>query len=309
MSSPQGIPQPNQPHRLVVAAAVTLLGSQRQAAVQSARERLLRWYGSEGSPVVLEALQMAAEAAPVALRLRARGLLRSMELRTALRRLGGLRPGRTGRSHPHALLEGAVLLTQLVRSLVPDADELGARLRGLAAPLRKEVAQRSLPFAARRLAEVLHGEAGLCSTRSSKPVEPAGAFAEGFPDDAARIDRVLLPRPGSALVLSLVYLLVARWAGLSAAGVALPGHFLVRLHGPRPVLLDPYHGGRSVTKQDCRRFLRAAGHLHGDHHLRDLSDAEVLQHYLRGLREATAKTVTPESRVALERALVLLEAM
>ena len=49
---------------------------------------------------------------------------------------------------------------------------------------------------------------------------------------------------GVPVTLSMIYLLVARWAGLTVSGVGMPTHFLVRLHGVRPVLVDPYYGGR-----------------------------------------------------------------
>ena len=109
------------------------------------------------------------------------------------------------------------------------------------------------------------------------------------------------------LQLTLLYLLVARWAGLSAAGVALPNHFLVRLHGPRPVLLDPFHGGRTITKTDCARYLRSQGVERVQEHLRDLTDREVLIHYLRALRRASAPRNQTEGQASLDRALSLLE--
>jgi regulator of sirC expression with transglutaminase-like and TPR domain len=71
------------------------------------------------------------------------------------------------------------------------------------------------------------------------------------------IDNSLLPavinsRLGIPITLSLVYLFVAKRAGLPLEGVALPGHFLVR-HGD--IFLDPYHGGRRVGLLDCRELL------------------------------------------------------
>jgi regulator of sirC expression with transglutaminase-like and TPR domain len=71
------------------------------------------------------------------------------------------------------------------------------------------------------------------------------------------IDNSLLPaviesRLGIPITLCLVYMFVAKRAGLQLEGVALPGHFLVR-HGE--IFLDPYHGGRRVGLLDCRELL------------------------------------------------------
>lgn len=189
-----------------------------------------------------------------------------------------------------------MLLSNMIRTFGPLAADVARRLRGRAHELRAEFAGRSLPVCARLLAERLHDEMGL-----------RGGDASVLDPNHVLIDRVLEWRTGIPVSLSLIYLLVARWAGLSAAGVALPDHFLVRLHGVRPVLVDPYHGGRAVTKADCARHLRATGHDQVREHLRDLSDREVLIHYLHALRRAAHYRGVPETRQTLGRALALLE--
>jgi hypothetical protein len=256
-----------------------------------ARERLLRWGG-----VVLPQLYEAAEAESVRLRSRCRALLRSFEVRAALARFARLRLGRSGRGAAAPLLEGAVLLAKMVRTFVPESSETAAVLKREANELRAACAGRSLPTCARLLAERLHDKLGL---RGSDPgrVEL----------DHVLVDRVLATRLGSPVALSLLYLLVARWAGLSVAGVAMPDHFLVRLHGTRPVLVDPFHAGRTITKADCSRYLRAHGHDQVRDQLNDLGDRDMLIHYLRGLRLAAATRPLPETQQTLGHALALLE--
>jgi regulator of sirC expression with transglutaminase-like and TPR domain len=257
----------------------------------AARDRLLRW----GDAAALQ-LREGAECDHVRTRSRCRALLRALEVRDCLRRFGRLHIGRGGRSSAPVLLEGAVLLSNMVRTFVPDAAELGRRLRQEASRLRSDFAGRSLPTCARLLAERLHGDLGF-----------QGGNASVLELDHVLIDRVLQRRVGVPVTLSLIYLLVARWAGLSVAGVALPDHFLVRLHGVRPVLVDPFHGGRTITKADCARYLRANGHDQVSEHLRDLGDREILIHYLRSLRRAAKYRAVPESQQTLGRALDLLE--
>jgi regulator of sirC expression with transglutaminase-like and TPR domain len=282
---------PSNPSPAEIAATIGLLGDDDGPIVQAARATLLRW-----GDLIRPALVEGAEAESVRVRSRCRSILRTLEVADCLRRFSTLRLGRGGRSPAPPLLEGALLVSQMVRTFVPEASELAAMLRREAAELRVECAGRSLPMCARLLAERLHGRLGL-----------RGGDASVLDLDHVLVDRVLQRRVGIPVTLSLIYLLVARWAGLSAAGVAMPDHFLVRLHGLRPVLVDPYNGGRTVPKSDCARHLRATGHDQVLDHLRDLGDREVLGHYLRGVARAARHRPAAETQRALGRAQSLLE--
>ncbi|MFP5378237.1 MAG: SirB1 family protein [Vicinamibacteria bacterium] len=77
------------------------------------------------------------------------------------------------------------------------------------------------------------------------------------------LNEVLDRRTGIPITLSLVYIEVARRAGLRAEGINFPGHFLVRvrpdLHTDDPdegLIVDPFHGGAILAEEDCRRLLR-----------------------------------------------------
>lgn len=74
----------------------------------------------------------------------------------------------------------------------------------------------------------------------------------GFAGDTARyddprnsmLDRVLARRRGLPILLSAVYVEVARRAGVPIAGVGLPGHYVCGHFGAEPaLLLDPFAGG------------------------------------------------------------------
>jgi regulator of sirC expression with transglutaminase-like and TPR domain len=70
------------------------------------------------------------------------------------------------------------------------------------------------------------------------------------------LNEVLNRRIGVPLTLSIVYLDVAKRAGLEARGVGLPGHFIVRVDEQgRSLLVDPYHAGNVVTEEDCRELV------------------------------------------------------
>lgn len=284
-------PQPSEPTFAQIRAMIAVLGDDRGPLQESARRRLLAW-GEMAVPI----LEESAQAAHMATRTRCRAVLREIEVRQLLRQFARLRLEQVGRSAAPALLDGAVMAAQMVRTFVPESRRLAAKLRRIANKLRRDCEGRSLPTCARLLSERLHEELSL-----------SGCDTDELNIEHVLVDRALANGVGAPIALSLIYLLVARWAGLSAAGVALPDHFLVRLHGPRALLLDPFHGGRVIPKADCARYLRASGYARVREHLRDLTDREVLIHYLRSLRRASDRRPSAGARETLGKALELLE--
>lgn len=71
------------------------------------------------------------------------------------------------------------------------------------------------------------------------------------------LDEVLDRRLGIPITMSVVFLEVGRRLGLSLAGVSMPGHFLVRLLGEPPILLDPFVGGGLLSESECEARFRA----------------------------------------------------
>jgi len=67
------------------------------------------------------------------------------------------------------------------------------------------------------------------------------------------LNEVLERRTGIPISLSVVYLEVARRAGLHAEGVNFPGHFLVRCQG---LIIDAFHSGAILSEDACRVLLR-----------------------------------------------------
>lgn len=299
MTSPHGTPEPLVPTPGEIAAAIVFLADDDPRIHMAARDRLLRW-GTHAAA----ALREAAEADSIRIRSRARALLRSLEIRGSVQRVAALRLDAAAPNAAAVLVQGATHLAQIVRTFGPDAAELGRRLRSEGRALKQRCVGHSVSTCARLLAERLYGGLGLHGARGLDRPEPN----PGVDLENVLLDRVLANGPGVPVSLSLLYLLVARWAGLSAAGVAMPDHFLVRLHGIRPVLVDPFHGGRTVTKADCMRYLRSRGYDNIQDRLRDIDDRTFLAHYLRALQQAAANRVAPEARHNLGRALALLEA-
>jgi regulator of sirC expression with transglutaminase-like and TPR domain len=71
------------------------------------------------------------------------------------------------------------------------------------------------------------------------------------------LDVVLSRRRGLPILLSVVYIEVARRAGIPLAGVGLPGHFVVAHFGSAPpVLLDPFSGGVRIDEPIAEGWVR-----------------------------------------------------
>ena len=132
-----------------------------------------------------------------------------------------------------------------VRLAREELDALGAEL---AADLRRTGA-RDPQGEARACAELLgarHGFAG---------------DAEHYDDPAnSMLDLVLERRRGLPIVLSVLYVEVARRAGVALAGVGLPGHYVVGHFGASPpLLLDPFARGAPVAGEHPPELVRPWG--------------------------------------------------
>src|SRR5687767_4989201 len=77
------------------------------------------------------------------------------------------------------------------------------------------------------------------------------------------LNEVMDRKTGIPITMALIYIEVARRAGLRAEGVNFPGHFLVRclqdLHTDNPMeglIVDPFHSGAILNEQECRQLLQ-----------------------------------------------------
>jgi regulator of sirC expression with transglutaminase-like and TPR domain len=77
--------------------------------------------------------------------------------------------------------------------------------------------------------------------------------------ESSLLHEVLRRRRGLPILLSVVWIEVARRAGAPVHGVALPGHFVVGF-GPREeqVLVDPFDGGRVLSGRDAELLVAGA---------------------------------------------------
>jgi regulator of sirC expression with transglutaminase-like and TPR domain len=72
------------------------------------------------------------------------------------------------------------------------------------------------------------------------------------------LNEVLDRKTGIPITISIVYMEVGRRAGLPLYGIGLPGHFIVGLpNGNDRIFIDPFHGGKILTEDDCRELSQA----------------------------------------------------
>jgi regulator of sirC expression with transglutaminase-like and TPR domain len=128
-------------------------------------------------------------------------------------------------------------------------DDLGARAARAVAPLGH--APASVRLAA--IADQVYAQAGFAGNRANY---------DDFRNSC--LNAVLERRLGIPITLAVVYIEVARRAGVEAHGVSFPGHFLLRGAdddaNDRPLILDPFNGGHPLSEADLRTLLvRTAG--------------------------------------------------
>jgi regulator of sirC expression with transglutaminase-like and TPR domain len=129
----------------------------------------------------------------------------------------------------------------------------------------------------RALREVLHDEEGLRGNEQDY-YDPRNSF----------LSDVLDRRLGIPISLSVVYLEVARRAGLRLDGVGFPGHFLVKYVAASgaEVFLDAFHGGEMLSADECLARYKASsgGHELDPKYLAGLSSRQVLGRMLQNLK-------------------------
>jgi regulator of sirC expression with transglutaminase-like and TPR domain len=123
----------------------------------------------------------------------------------------------------------------------------------------------------------------------------------------ANLIRVVDRRKGLPVALGILYIHAARAQGWEMAGLAFPGHFLVRLSvGSQRVIIDPFHDGQICGAAELRDLLKAAtGQESGllPEHYAVVSDRDVL---LRLQNNLKARLLQAQET---QRALVVLETM
>lgn len=178
-----------------------------------------------------------------------------------------------------------------------DAGAVRAWLTGLAARLVAEGAGLSNARArARLLAEMLGGREGL-----------HGDSEDYDNPDNADLIALHRRRRGLPVILSIVYVALARRVGWNAHALNVPGHVLVRVDGEgEPVIVDPFDGGRPVGRAGMAAIVARTLGAHTAverEHLEALNNRQVL------IRLLTNQATRARRAGDVARALVLHDRM
>jgi regulator of sirC expression with transglutaminase-like and TPR domain len=163
-----------------------------------------------------------------------------------------------------------------------DPEPYLARLDALGARVRRAVPGPLRPAAAlRALREVLTDEEGFRGN-SQDYQDPRNSF----------LNEVLDRKLGIPISLSVVWMEVARRAGIVLEGVGFPGHFLAKVASPGvEVFVDPFNGGDLLGPDECiARFrARSGGRELDPRHLEPVSTRQLLARMLQNLRRSYAE--------------------
>ncbi|WP_026239620.1 transglutaminase family protein [Parafrankia discariae] len=124
---------------------------------------------------------------------------------------------------------------------------------------------------------------------------------------ASLLPEVISRRRGLPILLSIVWIEVARRIGVPAYAVGLPGHVIVAVGAPHEnVLVDPYAGGEIMTVHDAAARVRAAGAPFTRAQLAPMTPDDLLTRVLGNIRVLAARTDVPRTRLwAVELSLLL----
>lgn len=127
----------------------------------------------------------------------------------------------------------------------------------------------------------------------------AGSPADYGDLRSSLLHEVLRRRRGLPILLSVIWLEVARRLGVPAYGVGLPGHFVVAVGTPagESVLVNPYDGGRLLGLPAAAELVRGSGHELEPAHLSPWSAQDILLRMLNNVRRLGASV--ERSRITL----------
>jgi len=123
------------------------------------------------------------------------------------------------------------------------------------------------------------------------------------------LNEVLDRRTGIPISLALVYIEVARRAGIPVDGIGFPGHFLAKYSGDAEIIFDPYFG-QILSEDQCARRLRAV--LGEDTrfdraYLRAATAREIIVRMLRNLKQVFLQAREYEPALSCSERILLVE--
>ena len=123
----------------------------------------------------------------------------------------------------------------------------------------------------------------------------------------ARLDQVIDRKRGLPIALSIVFLHVASRIGLNAAGVGLPGHFIVKVQFElNELFIDPFHAGATLARSEIGALI--GGRVTSEH-LRAWSGRDTLKRVLGNLASMWARAGDPRRAQAAQERIAILDTL
>jgi regulator of sirC expression with transglutaminase-like and TPR domain len=120
------------------------------------------------------------------------------------------------------------------------------------------------------------------------------------------LNRVLDKRIGIPISLSVIYLLLAQRLRLPIYGVGFPTHYLVKYQSAdEELFIDPFNGGKILSRGDCTRFLDEIGMLFRPEFLEATSNRLTITRMMNNLAQIY-RQIDPDISVELEAAISAL---
>ena len=174
-----------------------------------------------------------------------------------------------------ALEEGAFLLERMILPrCAPRVESARAELRELVAGAREAVPEHGpLEERVEALRRYLHETCGFHGNTEDY-YDPENSF----------LSSVFIRRTGIPITLALVYLTIGRRIGVPLVGIGMPMHFLIGFRtGGSYRYLDPFFGGREVSRGECLLLLERAGFEPAERYLRSAPVVGILERMARNL--------------------------
>lgn len=137
-----------------------------------------------------------------------------------------------------------------------------------------------------------------------------GSRTNYYSSSNSYLNEVLDDREGLPILLSVLYIEMAKRLGVKVVGVGLPGHFVVR-HEPKEgpgQLIDPFDRGRKLSREDAvRRVEQQTGRPFDEEVLRSQTPTEILARMLMNLMNVARDANDPEAMLRYVETMVAID--
>ena len=187
----------------------------------------------------------------------------------------------------------------LVESTFPHIDQESYKkvLDGYAERVRKDCdPQKSFPATLIAINRVFFYEEGFRGDEKNY-YDPQNSY----------LNRVMDRKLGNPVSLCLLYLFIAKRLSLPLVGVAMPGHFILRLQSPTfNIFVDPFNMGNFLTQSECEERLKRCGFGFESDFLSPVSNRRILLRICSNLHQIYQKSQHLSERDRIQKYLIHL---